>query len=88
MPGRTCADGYLVVRIIELDMKADTDSRTEQLKSPFEKGGFRGISNGYKIPPNPPLRKGGEDQLFQGHVNCETLYWVRPYNRCLNYATL
>jgi hypothetical protein len=29
------------------------------LKSPFEKGGFRGISNSYKLPPNPPLEKGG-----------------------------
>jgi hypothetical protein len=29
------------------------------LKSPFEKGGFRGISNSYKIPPTPPLEKGG-----------------------------
>jgi acyl-CoA synthetase (AMP-forming)/AMP-acid ligase II len=29
-------------------------------KSPFRKGGFRGISIGCtKIPPNPPLRKGG-----------------------------
>jgi hypothetical protein len=31
----------------------------EQLKSPFEKGGFRGISASYKIPPTPPLEKGG-----------------------------
>jgi hypothetical protein len=29
------------------------------LKSPFEKGGFRGISGAYKIPPNPPFSKGG-----------------------------
>jgi hypothetical protein len=29
------------------------------LKSPFEKGGFRGISSAYKIPPNPPFSKGG-----------------------------
>jgi len=32
----------------------------KRLKSPFEKGGFRGISGGYKIPPNPPLGKGGK----------------------------
>jgi len=29
------------------------------LKSPLEKGGFRGISNAYQIPPNPPFSKGG-----------------------------
>jgi hypothetical protein len=29
------------------------------LKSPFGKGGFRGISAADKIPPNPPLAKGG-----------------------------
>jgi hypothetical protein len=29
------------------------------LKSPFEKGGLRGISGAYKIPPNPPFSKGG-----------------------------
>jgi hypothetical protein len=30
------------------------------IKSPFEKGGFRGIFKGYfQIPPNPPLVKGG-----------------------------
>jgi hypothetical protein len=29
------------------------------LKSPFGKGGFRGISGSYKIPPHPPLEKGG-----------------------------
>jgi hypothetical protein len=29
------------------------------LKSPFEKGGFRGISGAYKIPPTPPFSKGG-----------------------------
>jgi hypothetical protein len=29
------------------------------LKSPFEKGGFRGISGAYKIPPNPHFSKGG-----------------------------
>jgi len=28
-------------------------------KSPWEKGGFRGISGAYKIPPNPPFSKGG-----------------------------
>jgi hypothetical protein len=28
-------------------------------KSPFEKGGFRGISKAYKIPPTPPFTKGG-----------------------------
>ncbi len=31
----------------------------ECLKSPFGKGGFSGISGSYKIPPNPPLEKGG-----------------------------
>jgi hypothetical protein len=31
----------------------------DYIKSPFEKGGFRGISSGYQIPPNPPLEKGG-----------------------------
>jgi hypothetical protein len=31
----------------------------ECLKSPFGKGGFRGISVIYKIPPYPPLEKGG-----------------------------
>jgi hypothetical protein len=31
----------------------------DYIKSPFEKGGFRGISIGYKIPPSPPLEKGG-----------------------------
>jgi hypothetical protein len=31
----------------------------ESLKSPFGKGGFRGISVSYKIPPTPPLEKGG-----------------------------
>ena len=31
----------------------------EYLKSPFGKGGFRGISSSYKIPPNLPLEKGG-----------------------------
>jgi hypothetical protein len=30
------------------------------LKSPFGKGRFRGISGSYKIPPQPPFRKGGE----------------------------
>ena len=55
-----------MIRTFDLDMKAGTDSRTLQLKSPFEKGGFRGISSGYKIPPNFPLRKGGEDQFFSG----------------------
>ena len=25
----------------------------KRLKSPFEKGGFRGISGGYKITPSP-----------------------------------
>jgi L,D-transpeptidase ErfK/SrfK len=29
------------------------------LKSPFEKGGLRGISGADKIPPNPPFSKGG-----------------------------
>jgi hypothetical protein len=31
----------------------------ERIKSPFGKGGFRGISGSYKIPPDPPLEKGG-----------------------------
>jgi hypothetical protein len=54
-----------MIRIIDLDMKAGTDSRTLQLKSPFAKGGFRGISRGYKIPPNPPLKKGGKISFFR-----------------------
>jgi len=29
-------------------------------KSPFAKGGFRGILIGYINPPSPPLRKGGD----------------------------
>jgi hypothetical protein len=29
------------------------------LKSPFEKGGFRGIYRGLQNPPSPPLEKGG-----------------------------
>jgi hypothetical protein len=36
----------------------------ECLKSPFGKGGFRGISGSYKIPPTPPLEKGGEKRLL------------------------
>jgi len=36
----------------------------ESLKSPFEKGGFRGISGGDKIPPIPPLEKGGIKTAF------------------------
>jgi hypothetical protein len=31
----------------------------EHAKSPFVKGGFRGISGFYKITPNPPFAKGG-----------------------------
>jgi hypothetical protein len=31
----------------------------ECLKSPFGKGGFKGISDSYIIPPHPPLEKGG-----------------------------
>jgi hypothetical protein len=31
----------------------------ESFKSTFVKGGFRGISVSYKIPPNSPLEKGG-----------------------------
>jgi hypothetical protein len=32
----------------------------QSLKSPFEKGGFRGISSDAIIPPDPPLEKGGK----------------------------
>lgn len=41
------------------------------LKSPFSNGGFRGIFRGLgKIPPAPPLRKGGENTsaLFQSFL--------------------
>jgi hypothetical protein len=34
--------------------------RQEILKSPFEKGGFRGILKGYKNPSSPPLGKSGK----------------------------
>ena len=45
--------------IIEL-LESPKFSKVIPFKSPFRKGGFRGISIGYrKIPPNPPLRKGG-----------------------------
>ena len=42
--GAPAMSGFLMIRTIDLDMKAGTDSRTLELKSPFEKGGFRGIS--------------------------------------------
>jgi hypothetical protein len=34
------------------------------LKSPFEKGGFRGISGSYKSPLTPLLEKGGNKNGF------------------------
>jgi hypothetical protein len=36
----------------------------EYIKSPFEKGGFRGISDSCIIPPDPPLKKGGIKRVF------------------------
>jgi len=34
------------------------------LKSPFEKGGFRGILGAYQIPPIPPFLKGGDKDFI------------------------
>jgi hypothetical protein len=34
-----------------MDINAGLEHRTWQVKSPFEKGGFRGISSAYKNPP-------------------------------------
>jgi hypothetical protein len=42
-----------------MDINADLKHRTWQVKSPFEKGGFRGISGGYYKSPLPPFSKGG-----------------------------
>jgi hypothetical protein len=36
------------------------------LKSPFSKGGFRGIIKRLSNPPSPPLKKGGKIQAFIG----------------------
>jgi len=33
--------------------------KTRLLKSPFEKGGFRGISSAYKSPLTPLFQRGG-----------------------------
>jgi hypothetical protein len=42
----------LVERFItEININAGLKHRTWQAKSPFEKGGFRGISGSYKNPP-------------------------------------
>jgi hypothetical protein len=41
------------------------------LKSPFEKGGFRGISVSYKIPPNP--------------ISVRQDYCIKPVNRPLGF---
>jgi hypothetical protein len=46
----------------------------------LEKGGFRGISEAYKIPPDPPLEKGGivgADPYVGPGPGADT--WVRPY---------
>jgi hypothetical protein len=40
-----------------------------RLKSPLEKGGFWGILGAYKIPPAPPLEKGGKYLPFDGHFD-------------------
>jgi hypothetical protein len=47
-----------------VDINAGWEHRTWQVKSPFEKGGFRGISSSYKNPPCPPLIKGGKKTWF------------------------
>ena len=43
-----------------------------QVKSPFEKGGFRGFQAVIKIPPYPPLAKGGKILSVHCHFNFET----------------
>ena len=35
---------------------------TIALKSPFEKGDLGGFSSAYEIPPDPPLKRGVEEQ--------------------------
>ncbi len=45
---------------IPLTLKKSRDSGCQRIKSPFFKGGFRGIIKGYYNPPCPPLEKGGK----------------------------
>jgi hypothetical protein len=50
------------IRLLKSYLQIEIQSLTENQrysKSPFEKGGFRGISGALKIPPNPPFSKGG-----------------------------
>jgi hypothetical protein len=43
-----------------LDLKPGPARRAVQVKSPFAKGGFRGISSADQNPPCPSLTKGGK----------------------------
>jgi hypothetical protein len=54
--------GSAISRLLKNYLQIEIQSRIENQrysKSPFEKGGFRGISGAEKIPPNPPFSKGG-----------------------------
>ncbi len=44
------------------------------LKSPFPKGGFRGIIKGFIIPPDPSLKKGGIKTKALTRVSCKILF--------------
>ena len=48
------------------------------LKSPFEKGGLRGIYGGLKIPPQPPFAKGGSFKELPDEEWAELLGSTRP----------
>jgi len=61
--------------------------------SPFVKGGLRGILKRQKIPPSPPLLKGGENSFFSWlNLNFEiiamllliTIYWYTSIRSPLN----
>jgi hypothetical protein len=56
-----------------LDIKAGLEAGFGMVKSPFEKGGFRGISRSYIKSPLPPFSKGGlEIGTFTWIINCGT----------------
>jgi hypothetical protein len=51
------------------------------LKSPFEKGGFRGILKSYKNPPRPSLEKGGKCALLEPLPHRETILFIKYKSR-------
>ena len=54
--------------------KNQHDFGVEALKSPFFKGGFRGIMERLSNPPYPPLEKGGNPRAFTWNSHYEALH--------------